>query len=645
MTKLETLPQHFLDNVKKFGSDRVAMRQKEFGIWREYTWQESYEQVRDFALGLIALGLKRGEHIASVGDNDRQYVWAYLAMLSVGGVQVGMFTDTNPKEMNYLINHSDAKFVLAKDQEQCDKVLEIKDDLPNVRRVIYWEDRGLWSYDDPWLISFEEVQDLGRELLAKEPERFEQEAMIGSAEDLAVLCYTSGTTGLPKGVMLNHEGIVFSSVAFDQIDRRYPSDNHVSILPMGWIGEHILGVAPHAVMGIIMNFPEEPETVRNDIREIAPEGILYNSRLWDSQVSLVQVKMKEASFMNRKLYDLFLPIGYRFADKRMRNEAIGPGLALMNWLGDQLLFGPLRDNLGLSNIRAAYTAGSALSPDAMRFFHALGINLKQIYGSTEVTGGATGHYDNDIKFASVGKPAPGVRVMISPEGEILIASPAVFIGYYKNEEATAKSVYVDEEGTRWFRTGDAGYIDDDGHIIYLDRVKDMITLASGEKFSPQFIEGRLKFSPYVQDVMVVGGGRAFVTALVTIAFENVGNWAESKRIGYTTFTDLSQKDQVYALIREAVEEVNESLPPNGRIVRFVLMHKEFDADESEVTRSRKLRRGFLADRYDDLIEGMYSGADSVTVNTPVVYQDGSEGFLETTVKLMTVEKDIMEAVS
>ncbi len=637
MSTAETLPQFFLERVRQSGDQKIAMRQKEYGIWREYTWQESYEQVRDFGLGLVALGLQRGDHIASVGDNDRQYIWAYIAMLAVGGVQVGMFTDTNAQEMKYLINHSDARFVLAKDQEQCDKVLEIKQELPQVQRVIYWDARGLWNYDDPWLISFEEVQRLGRELAAREPERFEIETALGRKEDLAVLCYTSGTTGLPKGAMLNNNGLVFSCLAFNEVDPRYDDDNHVSILPMGWIGEHILGVAPHCVFGIVMNFPEEPETVRSDIREIAPEGILYNSRLWDSQVGLVQVKMKEASWLNRQLYNIFLPVGYKVADKKFVNERIGLGLQAAYFLGDRLLFRPLRDNLGLSKIRAAYTAGSTLSPDAMRFFHALGINLKQIYGSTEVSGGATAHYDGDIKFASVGRPVPGVDVKISPEGEILITSPAVFIGYYKNEEATAESLYIDRAGRRWFRTGDAGYIDEDGHVIYLDRLKDMITLANGEKFSPQFIEGRLKFSPYVRDVMIIGGGREFVSALITIDFENTGNWAEKKRIGYTTFTDLSQKAEVYELIRQAIAEVNSSLPPDGRVRRFVLMHKEFDADEAEVTRSRKLRRGFLSERYHDLIEAMYSDRTAVQLKTQVVYQDGSEGTLDTTIHIQSVQ--------
>ncbi len=377
--------------------------------------------------------------------------------------------------------------------------------------------------------------------------------------------------------------------------------------------------------------------MRQNIREIAPEMLFYNARLWDSLVGMVQVRMNDASRLNRALYHRFLPIGYRMADAKFSGQQPGPGLRAAYALGDQLVFGPLRDQMGLSRIRAAYTAGSSLSPDAMRFFHALGINLKQIYGSTEVSGGATVHRDNDIKFASVGPPAPGVELRIAPDGEIQIAGPMVMQGYYKDPDNTARDI-LEEDGRRWFRTGDAGTIDDDGHLIYLDRVKDMLTLAGGERFSPQFIEGRLKFSPYVRDVMAVGGEtREFATALIIIDYENVGQWAEKQRIPYTTFVDLSQRPPVYDLIRRAVEEVNASLPPAARLRRFVLMHKEFDADEAEMTRTRKLRRGFLYERYGDIIEAMYRGDEAIHVRAPVRYQDGSEGFIETEIRVMKLE--------
>lgn len=630
-----TVPQHFLARVAHYGDSKVALRQKEYGIWREFTWQESYEQVRDFALGLLALGLRRGDHVATIGDNDRQYLWGYLGVHCLGGVQVGLFTDANANEAAYIIGHSDARFALAQDQEQCDKLLEIRAQIPQVERVIYWDERGLWNYDDPWLISYSDVRAMGRQRLARKPGPFEAEVAEGKGDDLALLCYTSGTTGLPKGAMITQSNLVQTAQIFAQVDPRYDTDNHISLLTLGWIAEHVLGVAPHVIYGIVINFPEAPETVRENVRELAPEGILYNSRLWDALLGTVQVRMNEANWLNRRLYRWFLPVGYGMADHKLTGQRIGPGLRAAYALGDLLVFQPLRDKLGFTRLRAAYTSGATLSPDAMRFFHALGINLKQIYGSTEVTGGATVHWDGDIKFASVGKPAPGIPIRISAEGEIQIGGPTVFQGYYKNPDATASAILEDDG--RWFCTGDAGYLDDDGHLIYLDRVKDMLTLSNGERFSPQFIEGRLKFSPYIRDVMAVGGeNRDFVTALVIIDFDNVSNWAERRAIAYTTFTDLSQKQPVIDLVRQAVEGVNASLPPAGRVRRFVLMHKEFDADEAEMTRSRKLRRGFLHERYGEIIEAMYQGEEKVHVAAQVRYQDGSEGVSETDVQIMSL---------
>ena len=632
--RLETIPQHFLRQVEARGAGEVALRQKEFGIWREFSWRESCEQVRNFGLGLLELGLARGDHVATIGDNDRQYLWAYLGLQAVGGVQVGLFTDATAEEAAYIIDHSDARFVLAQDQEQVDKMLAVREQIPKVERVVYWDERGLWDYEDPWLVSYEEVSRHGEALAAGEPSRFEEEVAQGRGIDLAILCYTSGTTGRPKGAMLSHENVLRSNDAFVQVDTLYDSDNHVSLLPLGWIAEHAWGVAPHCVHGMVMNFPESFETVRENVREIAPQRVLYNSRLWDALLGTIQVRMAESSWVNRKLYGLFLPVGQRLADRKLAGEAVSPGLRLAYRIGDWCLFHPLRDKLGFTKLRAAYTAGGALSPDAMRFFHALGINLKQIYGLTEVTGSGTIHWDGDIKFASVGRPGGGVSVRTDEEGEIQIGGPTVFQGYYNNAEATAEAV-VEENGTRWFRTGDAGHIDEDGHLIYLDRMKDMITLANGERYAPQFIEGRLKFSPHILDVMAVGGpAQEYVTALVIINFDNVGSWAERQGIAFTTFADLAQKAEVYELIRKAVDGVNADMLPSSRVRRFVLLPKEFDADESEMTRSRKLRRDVLYTRYNEMIEAMYAGQERIQVQTAVRYQDGSEGVIETDLRIV-----------
>lgn len=635
MAKPETLPQYFLERTTNFPPAKVAVRQKELGIWREVTWQESYEQVKHFGLGLIQLGLQRGEHVCFIGDNDRYALWSYIGAMGVGGAMIGLYTDSRANEIEYVVNHGDVVFALAKDQEQCDKFLEIKERIPQVKRVIYWDERGLWNYDDPWLISFSEVQKLGRELAAQEPTRYETEVAVGRGSDLALICYTSGTTGLPKGVMLSHANLMYSADAYLDVDPRYDGDNHLSFLPLGWIAEPVLGFAGHVAIGFVMNFPEEPETVRENMREISPESVIYNSRLWDGIVGTIQVRMQDATWLNRKLYQWFLPIGYKMADRKLVGQSVGVGLQMAYGLGDWLVFRPLRGQLGLAKVRSAYTGGAALSPDAMRYLHALGINLKQVYGSTEVTGGATIHRDKDIKFASVGIPAPGIEVAIAEDGEILLAGPTVMQGYYKNPEATAKDI-LEKGGKRWFRTGDAGHVDEDGHLIFLDRVKNIMTLSNGERFSPQFIEGRLKFNPYILDVMSLGDEtHDFVSALIVIDFETVGQWAEKRGLGYTTFVDLSQKPEVYDLIQKAVQEVNVNLPSGAQVKSFVLLHKEFDADEAEMTRTRKLRRNVLAEKYSTIIEAMYARQPSVQIRASVTYQDGREAIIETSLKVMS----------
>jgi len=644
MQKLDTIPKHFMEKVARYGDRKVAVRQKDFGIWQEFTWADSYEKVRNFALGLAVLGLEKGDKVSIVGDNDRQYMWTDLAIMAAGGVTVGIFTDAIPSEMEYVIAHSESKFALAKDQEQCDKHLEIKENIPTIQKVIYWEARGMWNYDDPWLMSYDEVLELGQKCHEDQPHLFEELVASGDGDDLVNLCYTSGTTGVPKGVMLTHRIFLSAVESFHLLEPRLDTDNVLSFTPLAWIAEHTLAVTPHVMYGIIVNFPEAPETVRENIREIAPEFLFYPSRLWENLTAIIQVRITDSTWINRFFYKLFLPIGYKVADLRYEKKTVGLWLTLLNWLGDFLVFRPLRDQLGLVNIRTAITAGASLSPDMLRFFRALGINLKQVYSSTETAAAGTQHQDDDVKFASVGTPLPNIEFKISDEGEIMVGGENIFVGYYKDEEATAKSLSVDEKGTRWLHTGDAGYIDDDGHVIYLDRVKDMITLASGEKYSPQFLEGRLKFSPYIQHAMAIGAeDKEFVATLINIDFDNVGRWAEKKGITYTTFLDLSQKQEVYQLVREDVERVNSSLPPGARIRKFVLMHKEFDADEAEMTRTRKLRRGLLVDRYREIIDAMYNGQKECKVSAVVKYRDGRTSSVETTVRIATLEEEEIPA--
>jgi long-chain acyl-CoA synthetase len=635
MAEVDTLPKFFVQSSRKYGDGKVAMRKKELGIWREFTWKDSYERVKHFCLGLVSLGLRRGEKVTIIGDNDPQYYWAELAIQAAGGTAVGIFTDCIPREVKYFVNHCDAVFVLAKDQEQCDKLLEIKDEVPKVKRVIYWDPKGLWNYEEPWLMSFEEVESLGRQLEEARPGLFERMVEEGKGDDIAIFCYTSGTTALPKGAMIAHRNLIAGQRLATLIDPWSDKDEYVSFSPLAWITEHVLGLAMHVISGMVVNFPEKPETVREDLREIAPQVLLFSSRLWENVASMVQMKISESSALNRFFYNLLLPIGYKVADMRFRKEEPNLFWKALYALADLVMFRPLRDKIGLLKVRAAYTAGAALNPDVLRFFQAIGVNLKQLFGSTEAII-HTLHRDDDIKVETVGPPVPGVKVAISEEGEILVKSDAVFCGYYKNPDATRKAL---KDG--WFHTGDAGYFDDDGHLIYLDRVKDLLELAGGAKFSPQYIEGKLKFSPYIRDTMVVGGkDKAYVTAIVNIDFDNVGEWAEKHHIAYTTFVDLSQKPEVYDLIRKDVERVNSILPPPARVRKFVLLHKEFDPDEAELTRTRKLRRTFMESRYQNIIEAMYRDRDRVMVQAEVKYRDGRTGVVETAVKIYSLDEEV-----
>ena len=638
MSTPDTLPRLLVAGYQKYGSRKVAMRKKDMGIWRSYTWQDSYEQVRQLSLGLIELGLKHGDKVCIIGDNDPQYFWAQLAIQAGGGVAVGLFTDSAPPEIQYIVDHSDAAFVFAKDQEQCDKLLEIREQVPAVQRVIYWDDKGLWSYDEPWLISYDQIRELGRSLDAEQPDLFERSVNEGCSQDLAVFCYTSGTTGLPKGAMISHSNLIAGADANTEADPRLETDDHMSFLPPAWITENVLGLTIHLCAGMVVNFPEAPETVQQDIREVAPQSLFFSPRLWENMVAMVQVKMIETTWLNRLLYKIFMPVGYKVAGLRFEErKPVGLLWRFLYTLGEFAVFQPLRDKLGLINAKTAYTSGAAQSPDVIRFFRAIGVNIKQLYGSTEAQT-HTLHIGDDVRFETVGVPPPGMEIKIAEDGEILVKGPTVTRGYYKNPEATERAFFVDQDSTRWYRTGDAGHMGSGGHLIYLDRMKEMLTLSSGEKYSPQYIEGRLKFSPYVHNVMSIGGEDSpFVTALINIDFDNVGRWAERQGLAYTTFVDLSQKPEVYELIRGDVEGVNRTLPPAARVHKFVLLHKEFDADEGELTRTRKLRRAMLGERYGDMIGAMYGGGDRVQVQAAVKYRDGREGVIETTVRIATLK--------
>lgn len=620
----DTFPKLLVRNAWRL-PDRVALREKEFGIWQSFTWTQYRDHVRDFALGLRALGMGRGDKLAIIGNNRPEWVWSEVAAQSLGAASVGIYQDSNLNEVAFVIDHCDATIVVAEDQEQVDKILDMLDKLPKVRHVVYTDPRGLRKYDHPALLSFEAVEEKGRALGAQKPDLWLEEVRAGQPEDLAIISYTSGTTGFPKGAMLSFRNLLGMALNLLDVDAKRPEDEFVSFLPLAWIGEQMMSLSSALAVGFTVNFPESPETVAEDTREIGPHVMFAPPRYWENVASTVQVKIMDTTPFKRFMYERLLPVGKKVADLRFEKKPVPLSWKVLYRLAHWGLFRALKDRLGFTNIRSASTGGAALGPDVFRFFHALGVPLKQIYGQTEISGISCIHRDDDIQFHTVGTPIPETEVRISETGEILSRSPAVFSGYYKNEEATTATL-VDG----WLRSGDAGYLADDGHLVVIDRVKDVMRLADGTQFSPQFIENRLKFSPYVKEAVVIGKDRPCLTAMLCIDMGVVGKWAEKNKLSYTTYTDLSAKPQVYDLVQVAVDEVNQTLPAAARITKFVLLFKELDADDEELTRTRKVRRGFVEERYKLVIDALYGDQAEIPIDTTIKFQDGKVARIRTT---------------
>jgi long-chain acyl-CoA synthetase len=607
---------------------------KMFGIWHSYSWKDYSENVKYFSLGMIALGLERGDVACIVGDNEPQWFWGEFAVQAAGGIATGIFVDSIPSEVKYIAVHSDAKFAIVNDQEQTDKLLEIRAELPLLKKVIYWDPKGLRNYDDPILISFNEVMALGREYEKTHPGLFEKNVDAGQGEDVACIYYTSGTTGLPKGAILTHRSLITTARGF--IDR-YPmneNDDLISNFPAAWVGDSFFATIPHLLTGARLNFPEEPETVAEDTREVGPNFVIYGPRQWEGLVSEIQVKMLDANPFKRFVYHLFLPVGHKIADMKFEGKTPNIFWRILHGIAYLFLFRPLKDRLGLSKVRFAVTGSSVLSLDTFRLIHAIGVELRQCYASTEA-GFISSHGKGDIRFESVGRPALGTSLRITGDGELLVNSDCMFRGYHKNPEKTAVTLI---DG--WCYTGDAVNINEQGHLIFMDRLEHMGQLKSGAKYAPQYIEGRLRFSPYIKDAMVIGGKeKDYVAAIINIDFAMVGKWAERNRIPYTTFVDLSQKNEVADLVRQDLERVNGYLPEASRVRKFVLLHKEFDPDEAELTRTRKLRREFMERRYKELIDALYSDKDKIDVQATVTYRDGRKGVVTTGIQVRSIRKE------
>jgi len=632
MEKRETIPQIIKSNCAKWGP-QTAMAMKMFGVWHRYTWQDYYNNVKYFSLGMISLGLQRGDVACIIGDNEPQWFWGEFAVQAAGGIATGIFVDSIPSEVKYIAEHSDARFAIVNDQEQTDKLLEIKKELPLLKRVIYWDPKGLRNYEDPMLISFHEVIELGKEYDKAHPGTFEQNVDAGKGDDIACIYYTSGTTGLPKGAVLTHRALITTARGFIN---RYPldeSDNLISNFPAAWVGDSFFATIPHLLTGARLNFPEEPETIAEDTREIGPNFVIYGPRQWEGLVSEIQVKMLDANPLKRLTYKLFLPVGHKIADMKFEGKTPNLFWRILHGIAYMALFRPLKDRLGLSKVRFAVTGSSVLSLDTFRLIHAIGVELRQCYASTEA-GLISSHSKGEIKFESVGRPALGTSLRITKEGELLVNSDCMFTGYHKNPEKTAVTLI---DG--WCHTGDAVNINEQGHLIFMDRLEHMGMLKSGAKYAPQYIEGRLRFSPYIKDAMVIGGrDKEYVSAIINIDFAMVGKWAERNRIPYTTFVDLSQKKEVADLVRQDLERVNGYLPEQSRVQKFVLLHQEFDPDEAELTRTRKLRREFMEQRYKDLIDALYGNRDKVDVQAPVTYRDGRKGVVTTGIQVRSISK-------
>lgn len=631
MEMKDTLPKLLKRNYEIWGNTRISMRHKDLGIWQEYTWKDYYENVKRFALGLKSLGFQPGDRICIIGDNEPEWYWAELACQSLRGIAIGIFVDSLPGEVKYIVDHSEAVFVVVRDQEQTDKVIQIREEVPKVKKVIYWDEKGMWSYDDPFVMGFDQVQKLGDEYGEKNPWFFEKEIENGNNEDLAIISYTSGTTGLPKGAMTTHKNLITTVGNWFEVEPWHYTDKYLSYVPLAWIAEQIFGITGGLISGATINFPERPETVQNDVREIGPSMILYNSRMWEGLCSTIQTKIEDGSPIKKFLFNLFLPVGYKVADLKMAKKHPSTIWNTLYWIGNAFVFRSLRDKIGLLHTRSPFTGGALISPGTFRFFRAIGVPLRTIYGTSEA-GLCCCHIKDNIKCESMGVPLPGTGFKISEAGEILWSGDGVFLGYYKDPEKTTE-VLIDG----WYHSGDAGYVDEDGHIIYLDRMADMRELEAGVKYPPQHIEARLKFSPYIKDVIAAGGkGLPYVVALVQIDFGSVGKWAERQHMAFTTFVDLSQKPEVCDLIEKEIRALNRTLPESTRVKKFICLHKELDPDEEELTRTRKLRREFLEKKYSDLLKAILEDKDSFLAKSEIKYRDGSKGETTTVVRIRTL---------
>ncbi|RTM05027.1 MAG: long-chain fatty acid--CoA ligase [Bradyrhizobiaceae bacterium] len=619
----DTYPKLLRLNAREHGQE-IALREKDLGLWRTFTWADYQARVRDFALGMVALGLGKDDVIGIIGDNRPDWVAAEIATHAIRAFSLGLYRDVLDDEAAYLLNYGEARLVFAEDEEQVDKLLNLADRVPALKHIVYSDPRGMRKYDDPRLMPADKLAELGRNRAAREPDLYDRMVDATQGDDVAILCTTSGTTSHPKLAMLSAARVLKHCATYLAFDPKGPEDEYVSVLPLPWIMEQVYVLGKGLLCRMKVNFVEEPDTMMNDFREIAPTFVLFAPRVWEQIAADVRAAVMDASPLKQRLYHLGMSTGLAALEKGQHSS-----------FANMLLFRALRDRLGFTRLRSAATGGAALGPDTFKFFRAMGVPLRTLYGQTELLGAYTLHPADKVDPDTTGVPmSEDIEIRIDqPDsqgiGEILVRHPNMFLGYYKAPEASAADV---KDG--WMHSGDAGYFNDHNQLVVIDRIKDLAETARGERFSPQYIENKLKFSPYIAEAVVLGAGREHLAAMICIRYSIISKWAEKNRIAFTTYSDLASRNEVYALLQKEVETVNAHLPAAQRIARFLLLYKELDADDGELTRTRKVRRSVINEKYADIIDGIYGGKPAIPVDTVIRFQDGTTQRIRTTLRVV-----------
>jgi long-chain acyl-CoA synthetase len=639
----DTFPKLLLEHAR-VRPDRPANREKDYGIWQSWSWADVAGEVEALACGLAASGFRRGDKLAIIGDNRPRLYWAIAATQSLGGVPVPIYQDSIAEEMAFVLDHAEVRFAVAEDQEQVDKLAQIKEHCPLLQKVIFSDPRGMRHYRQPWLDDYAKVQTRGRECARGEPGFFRGEVAKGLGSDTAIILYTSGTTGQPKGVVLSFDNIITtakSAIAFEGLTDR---EEVLAYLPMAWIGEHIFSYVQAYCAGFCASCPESQATVMLDLRELGPTYFFAPPRIFESILTQVMIRMEDAGWAKRRLFHFFLDFAKRAGPAILDRHRVPLAQRMLYWLGDVLVYGPLKNTLGFSRIRLAYTAGEAIGPDLFTFYRSLGINLKQLYGMTESSVFLCIQKDGAVKPDTVGAPIEGVEIRIAEDGEVLFRSPGALQCYHKNPEATAAAKRPDG----WVHTGDSGFFDADGQLKILDRARDVGRLRGGALFAPKFIENKLKFFPWIKEAVVFGDGRPFVAAFVNIDLEAVGDWAERRNLAYASYQELAAQAAIYDLVQDCIERVNRDLAAEpalapSQIRRFLILHKELDADDGELTRTRKVRRRIITDRYEPLVEALYSGDATGRIETAITFEDGRKGQMRAELAIRDMDESVPSA--